>query len=85
MLLSSDLQCRHSLHSPVNTGRTVSPGLRSVTPSPTLSTTLITRKIKYNYKYLISNEANATVKIWMHTLQLHGQISEEMLVFVPAM
>lgn len=40
ILLSSDLQCRQSLHSPVNTGRTWSPGLRSATPSPTLSTIL---------------------------------------------
>lgn len=44
MLLSSDLQCRHSLHSPVKTGRTWSPGARSVTPSPTLSTILYTNK-----------------------------------------
>lgn len=42
MLLSSDLQWAHSLHSPVNTGRTWSPGASSVTPSPTLSTMLRT-------------------------------------------
>jgi hypothetical protein len=39
-LLSSDLQWAHSLHSPVKTGRTWSPGTSSVTPSPTLSTML---------------------------------------------
>jgi hypothetical protein len=40
MLLSSDLQWAHSLHSPVNIGSTWSPGASSVTPSPTLSTIL---------------------------------------------
>lgn len=40
MLLSSDWQCLHSPHSPVNTGSTWSPTARSDTPSPTLSTTL---------------------------------------------
>lgn len=41
ILLSSDLQCLHSPHSPVNTGRTWSPTWRSETPSPTLSTILL--------------------------------------------
>ena len=41
MLLSSDLQCLHSPHSPVNTGRTWPPSSSS-TPSPTLSTILPT-------------------------------------------
>jgi hypothetical protein len=37
MLLSSDLQWAHSLHSPMNIGSTWSPGASSATPSPTLS------------------------------------------------
>lgn len=40
MLLSSDLQCAQSPHSPVNTGSTWSPTCRSVTRPPTLSTIL---------------------------------------------
>lgn len=52
MLLSSDLQCRHSLHSPVNTGRTVSPSFRSVTPSPTLSTTLKNHNDQTHFSFL---------------------------------
>jgi hypothetical protein len=53
MLLSSDLQCLQSPHSPVNTGRTWSPGWRSVTPGPTLSTILGASKQKQNiYKHI---------------------------------
>ena len=44
ILLSSDLQCGHSPHSPVNTGSTWSPGFRFDTPSPTLSTTLLNKE-----------------------------------------
>lgn len=46
MLLSADKQWTHSLHSPVKTGRTWSPGARSVTPSPTLSMILIEQNHK---------------------------------------
>lgn len=53
MLLSSDLQWRHSLHSPVNTGRTRSPGWRSVTPGPTLSTILSPSKEKQTNHYIL--------------------------------
>lgn len=44
ILLSSDWQWRHSPHSPVKTGRTWSPGWRSFTPSPTLSTILLQKQ-----------------------------------------
>jgi len=56
MLLSSDLQCAQSPHSPVNTGRAWSPGFRWVTPSPTLSTILNNKINSPNYKQRLINE-----------------------------
>lgn len=60
MLLSSDLQWRHSLHSPVNTGSTWSPGWRSVTPGPTLSTILSPNKQRNR------TTRSQCIVIWQH-------------------
>ena len=65
MLLSSDLQWAHSLHSPVNTGRTWSPGARSVTPSPTLST-MLRAKIVWKKRFIIKMLSISHLKRIIH-------------------